>query len=945
MVKLDYADSHKNDQWQPYSSATAAAFAKEFLTYVARREVSKAKRATDTLNDIDSRRAERERKVSAFLRALYTCPYAERKNRNRRHIKGTCKWFIDHRLFKDWRDSSSSTPLWVSADPGCGKSVLARYLVDEVFTGGIICYFFFKDDFVDQRSSANAVCALLRQLFLQRRDLINDSILQKFEDDGDRYIQSFSDLWNTYCSTLADQSLDILCILDALDECQEVDRHELIEAITYADFTGSTKSKVKFLMTSRPYHDIQRAFQGLESPNHLLTIHLSGENEDEAKKIAVEINMVIKHRVLHIGEEKSLQSDECTFLYEQLTSVRHRTYLWVYLILDIIQNTPGFARGNIRRIIKDIPGTVDEAYERILGRSPNEKSTRKLLHLVVGANRPLTVDEISTALVIREDHKSYGSLQDEIDPDPAQRQNIIRHLCGLFVIIVDSRVYLLHQTAREFLVEYSTSAHSRHFQNWKHSLRWYDSNRVLAEACIWYINLMRLEGPPDSFLIYSAMNWDAHFRKANIQQHEKLAGIAFKLCNIQATEYGIWSAVRRSEEPYFPSLSTEEISAPSASLIVVSFLGLEGVAVQLLHEAPKTVGWGWAALQPGGKELDVNAKDTHGETALLYAVRGEHEPLVKLLLENGARINTRGRCWETPLIIAVGKEHEAIARLLLERGAKADVEDSHYRTPLVHAAEFGNDTMAQLLLEHGADVNARLKFYVHTALEAASRYGHETLVCMLLEHGVKVKDGGLALHAASEHGHRKIVKILLEHGAEVNAQSMGKSALLIASNEGHEKIVQVLLDHGAEVNAESIFGTALVAASEAGHIGIVQMLLDHGADVNIICGLQNSTALQEAMWKSKDDNIVQILLDHGAEWPSRDDIPSEYVDQNSLEYTQLYSDPQSSSRTEPHPHICWPSWCCQPSPLPVEKPLPGSAGGSTDSWKLTTFVPISPKMA
>ena len=38
----DYADSHKNDMWQKYAAATAAAFAKEFLGYVDAREVDRA---------------------------------------------------------------------------------------------------------------------------------------------------------------------------------------------------------------------------------------------------------------------------------------------------------------------------------------------------------------------------------------------------------------------------------------------------------------------------------------------------------------------------------------------------------------------------------------------------------------------------------------------------------------------------------------------------------------------------------------------------------------------------------------------------------------------------------------------------------------------------------------------------------------------------------------
>lgn len=45
----DYADSHKNDRWQRYASATAAAYAKELLAYVPVLEVQETKRALEIL--------------------------------------------------------------------------------------------------------------------------------------------------------------------------------------------------------------------------------------------------------------------------------------------------------------------------------------------------------------------------------------------------------------------------------------------------------------------------------------------------------------------------------------------------------------------------------------------------------------------------------------------------------------------------------------------------------------------------------------------------------------------------------------------------------------------------------------------------------------------------------------------------------------------------------
>ncbi|KAF9781917.1 hypothetical protein IL306_012764 [Fusarium sp. DS 682] len=46
----DYADSHKNDRWQPYAAATAAAFAKELLDYVQPTALDHTENVVDVLN-------------------------------------------------------------------------------------------------------------------------------------------------------------------------------------------------------------------------------------------------------------------------------------------------------------------------------------------------------------------------------------------------------------------------------------------------------------------------------------------------------------------------------------------------------------------------------------------------------------------------------------------------------------------------------------------------------------------------------------------------------------------------------------------------------------------------------------------------------------------------------------------------------------------------------
>jgi hypothetical protein len=62
------------------------------------------------------------------LLALYTSDYESHKKRNDPPVEGTCRWFLQHEKYLHWHASNVSELLWLSADPGCGKSVLTSFL-------------------------------------------------------------------------------------------------------------------------------------------------------------------------------------------------------------------------------------------------------------------------------------------------------------------------------------------------------------------------------------------------------------------------------------------------------------------------------------------------------------------------------------------------------------------------------------------------------------------------------------------------------------------------------------------------------------------------------------------------------------------------------------------------------------------------------------------------
>ena len=122
--------------------------------------------------------------------------YEGQKNSIPDRVQGTCKWFLLHDRYQGWRDSSTDNLLWVSADPGCGKSVLAKSLIEHELksTESIsTCYFFFRDD-EEQSKLQSALCGLLHQLFTFKPILLKHA-LHEVERNGERLLLEPLALW------------------------------------------------------------------------------------------------------------------------------------------------------------------------------------------------------------------------------------------------------------------------------------------------------------------------------------------------------------------------------------------------------------------------------------------------------------------------------------------------------------------------------------------------------------------------------------------------------------------------------------------------------------------------------------------------------------------------------------------------------------------------------
>src|SRR5262249_50989759 len=107
----------------------------------------------------------------------------------------------------------------------------------------------------------------------------------------------------------------------------------------------------------------------------------------------------------------------------------------------------------------------------------------------------------------------------------------------------------------------------------------------------------------------------------------------------------------------------------------------------------------------------VHDRGRYGLTALHYAVRGGKLPLIKLLLECGARADALDEDGLTPLLHLLKSPSKAgqvpVMELVPARGADMDARDEMQGTLLMHFARRGNARAVRWLLAHGADRHAR----------------------------------------------------------------------------------------------------------------------------------------------------------------------------------------------------------------------------------------------
>ncbi|KAJ9495959.1 hypothetical protein H2202_008481 [Exophiala xenobiotica] len=778
----DYADSHKNDDWHKYAAMTAAAYAKELLTYVSSGDVASVQPLQETLNAIreqfqpiiarlenDEHRREREQQQKC-LQAFKTTSYEGQKNLNEDRAHGTCLWVLNNDQYLDWKQNRSSGLLWISADPGCGKSVLARFLVDhelQTTSTHTCCYYFFKD--YEKRDSLHtALCAILHQLFRIQPFLIQHA-MPACEANGEKISQEPDELWRILLAATNDQrSQNVTCILDALDECRPDHRVLLIKKLSQFHVESSTPGahlgRLRFLVTSRPYDDIEKSFRPGQTESRPV-IRLRGE--DQSDKIGPEIDSVIRAKVAKLATDNYLDEKLRASLENKLLQMKNRTYLWLSLsfgtIEDELQNALRPGERSIETAIEQLPNSVEGAYEKLLGKVTRDQGkVRKILSIVIAARSPLTVAEMALALGVAttEAAPAATSLVKASLPEEHLKENI-RKWCGLSVFFDKDKIYLVHQTAKEFLL-FKGGRQLSDLPGWKGSLGSFATEALLLEICIKVLHLSTILDPRElragkdrdaptalqrarNFLYYAGRHWTDHLRCSEIDVSEICHSTLSKACHLYDIDLDLflwwhWSCGFTSPTAAEPSPKSDYIgpwiSDTANKIRLASILG-HHILLPLFSDGSR---------HPGLK-VDI-------DEGLWLASRQGWVKLVPVLIRSNPEIG-RELIRRNGDYLAVASEngHEDVVLALLDHGANVNSPCPRYGgdIPLWHALLSRQTNSVHILVQHGANVcivpvRYRIAMFVeksffwpHDAQEAVQVYIGELAGALLTNEGQRLR--------------------------------------------------------------------------------------------------------------------------------------------------------------------------------------------------------------
>ena len=664
------------------------------------------------------------------IRSLYLSDPDAANERVPPWTNGTCGWLLDHPSYRSWLEPDGPHLLWVTGAPGMGKTVLASFVIDQMRSYQrhvVTCFFFWDDKYALQKNAVALLRGILFQIFRHRQNL-SVHALTSWSDTAGKAFEEASVLWRI-CTACFDDPLlgELVCILDALDECQASERSQLMKWIAqYFRNRPPNTNRVKFILTSRPEITMSDILDDSASRIKL-------EIRTDKDWLSVDIENFIDHEIETLPALRNLPEASRRRLRDRLVQNADRTFLWASLVLQKIPLEVQLSEDGFATMLSRIPDRLEQLYRDILMSIPegNRDKAKKMLSILTMAQNPLSQEKLQECWAIEQHHESVHHMISNQEPDI---RRTVALLCGQFVRWEKPKqklrgetnkgnsseeCRLVHQSAKEFLL-----MNTNHTPMPLTGQPWYILNvaeaaSLMASKCVWFANLedfsdtviaprpTGLLGDTDQsiwrpenlkyglqqsckehpFLRYTLRYWAHHYREVEMLE----ASLGPDLQGLIETVTRLYRDNTSFRAHWFmrmlrmtaTCLTQNDCRVPA--VVFCAYNGHKTILSKLVREPQ-----------------DLNTSVVRlGFTALHMAVLGKHLPMVEWLLDNMAEIDAVDAWGRTPLHLAARRNNIGVLQCLLNHNAATFRKDMYGLTPIQGARDRQLSNHVDLLSKYG----------------------------------------------------------------------------------------------------------------------------------------------------------------------------------------------------------------------------------------------------
>jgi hypothetical protein len=339
-------------------------------------------------------------------------------------------------------------------DPGKGKTMLLIGIVDELEqqlarlrqekqspAPTVLTYFICQGMDSNMNNAAAVLRGLIYLLAVQYPPLASN-LREEYEHSGSKIFEDTNALvalFKILTGMLRDPTLArAFIIIDVLDEC-ETGLQQLLRLVV----ENTSTSRVKWIVSSHNRHEIEQQLKLND-----WQMKLSLELKANADYVSHAVNVYIDDRVSQL---ESLKDDDAP--RDQVRRILRQkaadTFLWVALVVEGLKTV---ASWDVLDVLEEMPSGLEELYARMMKQIQqlerrNPELCRLMLATAILAYRPLHILEIGL----------LAGLPETIS-NKAHQVRMLVSMCGSFLTVRDDRVYIIHQSAKDYLMSDKANA-------------------------------------------------------------------------------------------------------------------------------------------------------------------------------------------------------------------------------------------------------------------------------------------------------------------------------------------------------------------------------------------------------------------------------------------------------------------------------------------------------